>query len=49
MPVGRIAVLVSQFIRGKNKPTYCTRGYLDGDKCIVVNMDDPLMTGRKRQ
>lgn len=49
MPVGRMAVLISQFIRGKNKPTYHTRGYEDGDKCIVVNMADPLLTGRKRE
>lgn len=49
MPVGRMAVLISQFIRGKNKPTYIPRGYNDGDKCVVINMADPLFTGRKRE
>ena len=44
-----MAVLISQFIRGKNKPTYITSEYHNGDKCVVVNMSDPFMTGRKRQ
>jgi len=48
MPIGRIAVLASQFIRGKHKPGYCPNNYSDGDKVVVVNMADPLMTGRKR-
>ena len=49
VPVGRMAVLISQFIRGKNKPTYVKNAYQDGDKCVVVNIADPLFTGRKRQ
>ena len=49
VPVGRMAVLISQYIRGKNKPTYVANQYQDGDKCVVVNMSDPLFTGRKRQ
>jgi hypothetical protein len=49
VPIGRMAVLISEVIRGKNKPTYVPTKYYDGDKCVVVNMDDPLFTGRKRQ
>jgi large subunit ribosomal protein L13 len=49
MPVGRMAVLISQYIRGKHKPGYEENNFKNGDKCVVVNMADPLMTGRKRQ
>jgi ribosomal protein L13 len=48
MPLGRIAAAISQFIRGKHKPGYDQRSFENGDKCIVVNMEDPLLTGRKR-
>ena len=56
MPVGRMAVLISQYIRGKHRPGYKknatgssanTSNFVD--LCIVVNADDPLMTGRKMQ
>lgn len=49
MPVGRMAVLISQFLRGKHRPGYQKNSYLQTDKCIVVNVADPFMTGRKRQ
>ena len=49
MPVGRIAMNISQFIRGKHKPSYNPQQYSDGDTCIVVNMENPLFTGRKSQ
>ena len=49
MPIGRIALMVSKLIRGKHKPTYTPLNFEAGDKCIVVNMGDPYMTGRKRQ
>ena len=49
MPLGRMSVLISQFIRGKHKPGYSENNYDNGDKCIVVNVADPLLTGRKRQ
>lgn len=49
MPIGRIAVVCSQVIRGKNKPGYDPKGYKNPDKCVIVNMGDPYMTGRKRQ
>lgn len=41
--------MVSKFIRGKHKPTFTPLNFEAGDKCIVVNMNDPYMTGRKRQ
>ena len=44
-----MAESISQFIRGKHKPTYVTNNYHKGDKCIVVNMGQPLLTGRKCQ
>lgn len=49
MPIGRIAVLCSQYIRGKHKPGYERNNFKNADKCIVVNMGDPKFTGRKRQ
>ena len=49
MPVGRMAVMIAEFIRGKHKPGYVQNNFVNGDKCIVVNMDDPMFTGRKRQ
>jgi len=49
MPVGRMAVIISQAIRGKNKPTYSTLDYHNGDKCIVINMAEPYFTGRKKK
>lgn len=49
MPLGRIAAACSQFMRGKHKPGYDPKSFENGDKCIVVNMSDPFMTGRKRQ
>jgi large subunit ribosomal protein L13 len=48
MPIGRIACLIGQFIRGKHKPGYTRNKYSNPDKCIVVGMNDPLMTGNKR-
>ena len=48
MPIGRIALIVSKVIRGKHKPTYSPLNFDGGDKCIVVNLEDAYMTGRKR-
>jgi len=55
MPVGRMAVQISQFIRGKHRPGYKKNATNESignsnlrDKCIIVNMADPLFTGRKR-
>lgn len=48
-PLGRMAEKISKLIRGKHKPTYLQNSIKDGDKCVVVNMDDPYVTGRKRE
>jgi large subunit ribosomal protein L13 len=48
MPIGRMAVLISQYIRGKHVPGYETNNYKNGQKCIVVNAGTPLFTGRKK-
>lgn len=47
-PIGRIATMASVFIRGKHRPGYNPMEYTNGDKVIVVNMKDPLLTGKKR-
>lgn len=49
MPVGRMAVLISQYLRGKHRPGYTKNSFMTTDKCIVVNVADPFFTGRKRQ
>lgn len=43
-----MAVMISQFIRGKHRPGYDRKVYSNPDKCIIVNVDDPLFTKRKR-
>lgn len=48
MPIGRIAVLISQYIRGKHRPGYETNNFKNADKCVVVNMANPMMTGNKK-
>lgn len=47
-PLGRMATRIGIFIRGKHKPGYEENNFKNGDKCIVVNMGDPWVTGRKR-
>ena len=49
MPVGRMAVLIAQYLRGKHRPSYLKNSFMETDKCIVVGVADPFMTGRKRQ
>lgn len=56
MPIGRMATMIAQLIRGKHKPGYKFNATGASEKsrnifdtCIVVNMGDPLMTGRKMQ
>src|SRR6476659_10973312 len=44
--LGRLATLVAQVLRGKNKPTFTP--HMDmGDYVIVVNADKVVVTGRK--
>jgi large subunit ribosomal protein L13 len=48
MPLGRIARLASEYLRGKHKPTYVARkGGVDGDFVVIVNSEEQYMTGRK--
>lgn len=48
MPLGRMAVLISQYIRGKHKPGYESNNFKNADKCVVVNMGNPLLSGNKK-
>ena len=44
--LGRLATLVAQYLRGKNKPTFAT--HMDmGDFVIVVNADKVVVTCKK--
>ena len=46
LTLGRLATLVAQVLRGKNKPTFTP--HMDmGDYVIVVNADKVVVTGRK--
>ena len=45
--LGRLAVIVANILRGKNKPTFTP--HMDmGDNVIVINADKVQMTGNKR-
>lgn len=49
MPLGRIANRAATVLRGKHKPTYDPKKVLEiGDRVIVVNGGDILVTGKKR-
>ena len=48
MAVGRIAEKVAILLRGKHRPDYVPNKIFTDDKCIIVNIDDPYMTGKKR-
>ena len=46
IPLGRLAVVAADILRGKNKPTYTP--YVDcGDNVIVINAKEVLLTGNK--
>ena len=45
MPLGRMATMIANFIRGKHKPTYVPNRYDLGDKCVVVNAGKVKVTG----
>ena len=50
MPLGRIATLCADFLRGKHKPNYVARKAGEhGDYCVIVNAAVQHMTGRKKQ
>ena len=45
--LGRLATIVANILRGKNKPTFTP--HMDmGDNVIVINADKVQMTGKKR-
>ncbi len=46
--VGRLATLIAMRLRGKHKPTF-TPHMDDGDHIVVVNADQVVLTGRKRE
>jgi large subunit ribosomal protein L13 len=46
IPLGRLASMVAQLIRGKHKPTF-TRHVDGGDVVVVVNATQVKLTGRK--
>ncbi len=46
--VGRLASLIAMRLRGKHRPTF-TPHMDDGDHIIVVNADQVVFTGRKRE
>jgi len=47
-PLGRMAELISRYIRGRHKPGYDHKMTDRGDVCVVINAADPLLKGRKR-
>ena len=46
--VGRLASIVAMRLRGKHKPSY-TPHVDDGDNVIIVNAEQVVLTGRKRE
>lgn len=44
--LGRLATIVANILRGKNKPTY-TPHVDDGDNVIIINADKVVLTGKK--
>ncbi|MDV7340431.1 50S ribosomal protein L13 [Terasakiella sp. A23] len=45
--LGRLAAIVSQYLRGKHKPTY-TPNIDTGDNIVIINADKVQLTGKKR-
>ncbi|WP_135077018.1 50S ribosomal protein L13 [Terasakiella sp. SH-1] len=45
--LGRLAAIVSQYLRGKHKPTY-TPNIDTGDNIVIINAEKVQLTGRKR-
>lgn len=48
MPLGRMAQMISIFVRGKHKPGYELTNFKNPDQCIVVNMAKIRTTGHKK-
>lgn len=47
IPLGRMAQMISTFIRGKHKRDYSWNRFDLGDKCVVVNASKVKVTGNK--
>lgn len=48
-PLGRMAQMISVYIRGKHKPNYDAKySGAHGDFCVVVNAANPKVGGRKK-
>jgi len=45
--LGRLAAIVSQYLRGKHKPTY-TPNIDTGDNIVIINAEKVKLTGKKR-
>jgi ribosomal protein L13 len=46
--LGRMAEMISIFIRGKHKPGYAYNRYDMGDRCVVVNASKLRVSGKKK-
>ena len=40
-------IKIATYVRGKNTPLYKNNVVNQGQICIIVNAQDPLLTGRK--
>jgi len=45
--MGTMCTKISIFVRGKHKPIYSRKRADQGDRCIIVNAGDILLTGKK--
>ena len=45
-PLGRVATVAADLLRGKHKPTFAPHAYC-GDHVIVINADKAVLTGNK--
>ena len=48
IPLGRMAAQIAIFVRGKHKPTYALNRFDLGDRVVVVNASNVLVTGQKK-
>lgn len=48
MPLGRMATMIANLMRGKHKPQYVQNRFDLGDKVVVVNASKVKVTGKKR-
>ena len=46
-PLGRMCNIIATEIRGKSTPLYRNNVINEGSTCVIVNANDPLLTGKK--